>query len=97
MEQLKRILNIDETCLAIDGRKIKRGVRPAVIFYHKKFPQLVKATIKTSTAITMIGGITTAGEPDPPHFQFPKKAKSEETMIMRMETVTYFHKVVGIF
>ena len=76
MEQLKRILNIDETCLAIDGRKIKRGVRPAVIFYHKKFPQLVKATINTSTAITIIGGSTAAEEPAPPRFQFPTKAKS---------------------
>ena len=30
-EQLKRILNIDETCLALDGRKIQRGGRPSVI------------------------------------------------------------------
>ena len=97
MDQLKRIINIDETCLALDGSKSKRGGRPAVIFYHRKFPRLGKGTIKTSTATTMIGGINPTGEPDPPHLQFPKKSRSEETMIMRMETVAYFHKVLGNF
>ena len=93
-DQLKRILNIDGSCLALDGRKIQKGGRPAVIFYHRKLPQLRKAKIKTSTAITMIGGSIAAEEPVPPHFQFPTKAKSEETMIMRTETVAYFHKVL---
>ena len=53
-EQLKLILNIDETCLDLDGSKIQRVGRPAVIFYHSKLPQLGKAKINTSTSITMI-------------------------------------------
>ena len=31
-DQLARILNIDETCLAMDGSTSQRGGRPAVIF-----------------------------------------------------------------
>ena len=75
-EQLKRILNSDENCLALGGRKIQQEGRPAVILYHSKIPQLRKATINTSTAITIIGGSTAAEEPAPPRFQFPTKAKS---------------------
>ena len=37
-EQLKRMLNIDENCLALDGSKIQRGGRPAVISHHRKLP-----------------------------------------------------------
>ena len=60
-EQLKRILNSDENCLALGGRKSQQEGRPAVIFYHSKLPQTIKATNKTSTIITIIGGITAAG------------------------------------
>ena len=60
-KQLKRILNIDETCSYLNGSKIQRGGRPAVIFYHRKFSQLGMATINTSITITMICSITAAG------------------------------------
>ena len=77
--------------------KSNGGGIPAIIFYHRIFPQLGKETIKTSTAITMIGGSTVSGEPVPPHLQFTTKYKSEETMRMHMETVAYFHKLLGTF
>ena len=96
-EQLKCIIEIDETCLALDGRKIQRGGRIAVILYHSKLPQLRKAKINTITAITMICGSTTEGEPIPPHFQLPTNANYEEKMRLRMEKVVYFHEVLGTF
>ena len=60
-------------------------------------PQIGKETTNTSTAITMIGGSTVSGKPVPLHSQLPTKAKYEDTTRMRMETVAYFHKVLGIF
>ena len=96
-EQLKRILNIYETCLALDGSKIQRGDRQDLIFYHRNLPQLGKATTKTSTATTKIGGSNLSGKPVPPHFQFLKKSEYEDTTITHMETVAYFHKVLGNF
>ena len=96
-DQLKCIININETCLDRDGIKIYRGGRPSVIFYHGKLPKLGKAKIKNITAITMIEVIIASGEPFPPHFQLLTKAKYEDTMRMRKETVAYFHKLLGPF
>ncbi len=33
IEQLKKIINIDETCLVLDGSKCNRGGRPEITFY----------------------------------------------------------------
>ena len=78
-EQLKRILNIDETCLVMDGSKCNRGGQPEVTFYSHNLPNLGKSTIKSSVSTTMIAGSTAAGEAIPPHFQFSTTSKSEET------------------
>eukprot|EP00975_Prorocentrum_lima_P042046 8837717-Prorocentrum_lima.AAC.1 len=59
-DQLARILNIDETCLAMDGSTSQRGGRPAVIFTSDALPDLGKATIKSSVSTTMITGSTAA-------------------------------------
>jgi hypothetical protein len=71
-EQMKkRILNMDETCLSLDGSNGNRGGRPTVTYYDVRFPQLGKATSKSALTTTMISGSTAAGEPPlPPHFQF---------------------------
>jgi hypothetical protein len=75
-DKLARILNVDETCLVLDGSKCNRGGRTEVIFYSPYLPNLGKATIKNSVATTMIAGSTAAGEPIPPHFQFQTRAQS---------------------
>eukprot|EP00804_Cyclotella_cryptica_P000480 CCRYP_020022-RA/>CCRYP_020022-RA protein AED:0.37 eAED:0.37 QI:0/0/0/1/0/0/2/0/185 len=79
IEQLKKIINIDETCLVLDGSKCNRGGRPEITFYSPNLPNLGQATIKTSVSTTMITGSTAAGEPIPPHFQFSTMAQSEDT------------------
>ena len=45
-EQLKKIINIDETCLVLDGSKGNRGGRPEITFYSPNLPNLGRATIK---------------------------------------------------
>jgi hypothetical protein len=69
-EQLKWILNIDETCLVMDGSKCNRGGWPEVTFYSHTLPNLGKSTIKSSVSTTMITGSTAAGEAILPHFKF---------------------------
>jgi hypothetical protein len=44
-----------------------------------------RSTSKTALTATMITGSTAAGEALPPHFQFPTKAQSEETMKINIE------------
>ena len=48
MEQLQKIVNIDETCLVLDGSKCNRGGRPEITFYSPNLPNLGRGTIKTS-------------------------------------------------
>jgi len=75
---LSRILNMDETCISLDGSNDNQGGRPAVTFYDKRFPQLGKATSKSALTITMISGSNAVGKPIAPHFQFQTSAQSDE-------------------
>jgi len=52
-EQLINILNFDETCMSMDGSTQNRGGRPEVILYDPRFPQVGKATSKSSLTSTM--------------------------------------------
>ena len=94
-EQLERILNIDETCLVMDGSKCNHGGRPKVMFYSQTLPNLRKSTIKSSVSTTMITGSTAAGEAIPPHFQFSTTSKSEETQRVNVNSIAFFPKVKG--
>ncbi len=81
--QLMRILNVNETCLSLDGGTGRRGGRPTIIYCGKNFPEVGTAVAKSSITMTMIAGSTAAGEAIPPHFQFSTVAQSEETMRLR--------------
>ena len=96
-DKLERILNVDETCLVLDGSKCNRGGRPEVIFYSPYLPNLGKATIKNSTATTMIAGSTAAGVPIPPHFQFQTRAQSVDTQSVNINLVTFLPNIKGKF
>ena len=74
----KRVLNLDKTCLNLDGSKSNHGGRPTVTYYDVCFPQLGKATSKSALTMTMISGSTAVGEPLIPHFQFQTSAKTDE-------------------
>ena len=95
--QLYRIINLDETCLSLDGSKGNRGGRPEVTFFDPRFPQLGKGTSKSAMTTTMIGGSNAAGEALPPHFQFQTKATTPEKERMRTELAVFMPNVVGTF
>jgi len=96
-DQLSRILNVDETCLSVDGSQGNRGGRPAVTFYDPRLPTIGRGASKSALTSTMITGSTAAGEAIPPHFQFQTKAKTEDAQRIRMETFKYMPKVVSKF
>jgi hypothetical protein len=77
--QLRRIVNLDETNISLDGSDGNTGGRPAVVFANSRHVNPGKAISKAGQGITMIGGSNAAGEPFPPHFQFPSEAQTEET------------------
>ena len=91
-DKLERILNVDQTCLVLDGSKCNSGGRPEVIFYSPYLPNLGKATIKNSATTTLIAGI---GEPIPPHFQFQTRAQSVETQSVNINLVTFLPNIIG--
>ena len=93
----KRIANLDETCLSLDGSNSNRGGRLTATYYDVQFPQLEKATSKSALTTTMISGSTAAGEPLPPHFQFQTSAHTAETEAIRIETTRYMLNVRGTF
>jgi hypothetical protein len=96
-ETMKKILNLDETCLSLDGNNGNRGGRPTVTYFDVRFPQLGKATSKSALTTTMISGSTAAGEPLLPHFQFQMSAQTAEAEAIRIETTRYMLDVRGTF
>ncbi len=95
--QLMRILNVDETCLAHDGGTGWRGGKPTIIYCRKNFPEVGKAVAKSSIIMTMIAGSTVAGEAIPPHFRFLTMAQSEETMQLQTDIQYFIPYIQGPF
>ena len=96
-EQLPRILNVDESCLSLDGSQGNRGGRPEVIFFNPRFPQCGKGTSKSSLTTTFITGSNAAGEAIPPHFQFQTSAQSGENMKLNNNMMEFVPPIVGKF
>jgi len=55
-DQLARILNLDETCLSLDGTRERRGGRPSSALFDQTLPCPGKTASKSSTTLTFIGG-----------------------------------------
>ena len=96
-DQLRNILNFDETCLSLDGSTTNRGRRPEAVVYNPRFPQLGKATTKSALTTTMITGSNAAGDPIPPHLQYQTKAKSTEQMKLHYDMAEHMPRVRGQF
>ncbi len=96
-DQLARIVNIDETCLVLDGSKAGRGGCPEVYFYDASLPELGRAAAKSSLSTTMIGGSTAAGEAIPPHFQFSTTAQTSDNMRLQCKLIEFMPSVIGKF
>jgi hypothetical protein len=92
-----RILNLDETCLSLDGSNSNGDGRPTATYYDLCFPQLGKATSKSALSTTMISGSTAAGEPLPPHFQFQTAAQLVEGKAIRIRCICYMLDLRGTF
>ena len=58
--QLSRILNLDESCLSLNGNE-RRGGRPSVVFYDPNLPNPVKTVSKSSVSLKFIGGSNALG------------------------------------
>ena len=95
-EQLRRIQNIDETELALNG-DTHAGGRPAVAFYDPHLPIASRSVAKSSLACTGIFGSNAAGECVPPHFQLPTSATAEEREKVRYEFLTHILDTRGRF
>jgi len=96
-DQMHRIVNLDETCLSLDGSKGNRGGRPEVTFFHPMFPQLGKGSSKSSLTTTMIGGSTAAGEALPPHFQFQTTAQTGDNERLNNGMLHHVKPIIGKF
>jgi hypothetical protein len=53
-EMKARIINMDKTCLSLDGSNSNRGGHPTVTYYDVRFSQLGKATSKSALSTMMI-------------------------------------------
>ena len=96
-DQLRNILNFDETCLLMDGSTTDHGGRPEVVLYNPRFPQLRRAVTKSGLSTTMITDSNAAGDPIPPHLQYQTKAKSTEQMKLDYDVAEYMPLVQGQF
>ena len=96
-EQLARIVNLDESCLSLDGSHGARGGRPAVLFYNPDLPKPAACASKSSTTATFISGSNALGEALPPHFQFSTTAKIEERHKVRSDMFEHMQLTQGTF
>ena len=94
---MRQILNIDESCLSLDGSTQTRGGRPECLFFDPQFPVPGRGTSKSSVTPTLIAGSTAFREPIPPHFQSPSKATKEENEKVRANFVKYTRTIRGKF
>ena len=96
-DQLRRILNLDETNLSVDGSNQRRGGRPAVAFVNPSLPRLGEQVPKSGYSLTLITGSTAAGEALPPHFQFATRATDPARIKIRFDAPRYTKRVRGTF
>ena len=96
-ENLRQLLNFDETSLSLDGSSINRGGRPAAYWFDPRLPQVGITTAKTAYSSTMITGSNAYGEALPPHFQFTSSAQTDEGKMITVDCIRYMKKVRGVF
>ncbi len=60
-DQLRNILNLDETCCSLDGSTQNKGGRPEMILSDPRFPMVGRMTSKSSLSTTLICGMWKQG------------------------------------
>jgi hypothetical protein len=82
---MRRIVNVDETEVSLDGSKTNAGGRPAVSFHDPHFPLTQRPAAKSSLSCTGIFGSNAAGGGVPIHWQLPTAATSEDREKLRFD------------
>jgi hypothetical protein len=84
-EQKKRIVNMDETKLSLDGSDGQFGGRPALTISVRGVNRPGTAQNKSGFSSTLMCGSNSAGEPLPLHIMFSSKAENEENFQVRAD------------
>ena len=95
--QLRRIINLDESNLSLDGSTETRGGRGGAALWDTSLPMIGQPVNKSNVSLTLITGSSAFGEPLPPHFQFQTKAKTTENMNLRTETIRFMKNIHAAF
>ena len=77
-EMLRRIANVDETELSLNGSETQVGGRPAISYWDPHLPMIMRSVAKSSLKCTCIFGSTAVGECIPVHHQLPTSATIAE-------------------
>jgi hypothetical protein len=70
-EMLRRIANVDEMDLSLDGSETQAGGCPAISYWDPHLPMIMRLVAKSSLKCTCIFRSTAAGEYIPVHHQLP--------------------------
>jgi len=81
IENMRRINNVDETCLSLDGLNGNHGGRLSLSFFDPALPRAGKAVSKCGLSLTLVIGGNAAGKSTPPHFQFPSTAHEQNQQV----------------
>jgi hypothetical protein len=95
--QEERIINFDESPVAIDNTSGEKGGRPPTTFSSTSLPAAATPANKAGYACTFIGGSTAAGTPVPPHFQLKTAAKSVDREQIKTVILQHVKRVRGKF
>jgi hypothetical protein len=96
-ESMQQIMNMNDTCILLDGSNGTQGGCPTVTFYDVRFSQLGSAMSKSALTTTMISWSSAAGELIPPHFQFQTTAQTAEAKAIRIKCLHYMLNVQAYF
>lgn len=96
-EQLRRILNVDETEGSIDDTTGKRGGRPSMTFHAPGVSGGATSVNKSGYSTTIICGSNAAGEPVPPHFQLKTLSQTNDRERISVDWFSYSKEVVAQF
>jgi len=96
-EQKRRIINIDETNLSLDGSDGGRGGRPACTITMKHCNRPGTAQNKTSLSSSLMCGSNAAGEAMPLHIMFSSDAKEADNYAVNAAWIVSLPRVKGTF
>jgi hypothetical protein len=94
---LRRIANVDETEVLLDGSKTNAGGRPAVSSHNPHFSLTQRPAAKSSLSCTGIFGSNGAGECVPIHWQLPTAATTEDREKLRFDFLRHVTSTRGRF